>query len=819
MAMLINTNTPNLLNGVSQQADDLRRTSQGVEQINALSSLIEGLKKRPPTEHQKVVTGDAIPTAADLSDFFGFVVNRDDDEKHYIRINTTLSVSAMSIDNLVDSSASVTVKNASDVAISASDLTYLHTDNAQRDLRSLTIDDYTFVVNRAITPAMTADKTSLSNPSALVFVKQTRENAEYTVKLWKDETSTGTPDYDVTYTATAADDQGDVINGLLSALTTASANSFFSYLGEGGTMYVEETDGSDFRIEVPCSLGDALFAFKEEVQALELLPEEAYAGFKIKIIGDADTADDEYYVQYKSSNSNISTGFTTGYWEETIADDITYKIDKDTMPHVLISNADGSFTFKPTDWGERVVGDESSVPAPSFVSDSIRGMFFYKNRLGILTGESAVFSEVGQYFNYFRNTIVQLLDSDPIDIKLASSDISLLNYGINTAEKLVLFSDRIQFTIESSNDVLSAATIESKEVTNFTNYVDAKPIEVGNTIFFGYDKGAYSGIKEYFIGDDTSLFNGQDVTDSCPRYLEGDVLKMVSIDSESFIAVKTDGYETGLYIYTYYNQGNKRVQASWSKFDFGEDAIIYDIFAVGTKLYALVCRDSECTLELFDVASGLKDANSDMVVTLDRRIDETDLVSISYSAITNVTTITAPYDFSTNADVAIVTRPTSSSTGNVRLNNVSLSSGDSAVLTVKGDYSSETLFVGQSYEMRYTMTRPTIREQKGETSIPVYTGRSQVRYGTISLDNSRLLEIEVTPLYRSKYTYLFTSRNLGTGSTLVGATLEEKDQQYRFPVLAQNTKFNIDLVNDSPFPSNILGINWEIMYHTRSRRI
>ena len=48
---LVSTSIPNLLNGVSQQPAPLRQVTQGETQTNALSSVIDGLIKRPPTEH------------------------------------------------------------------------------------------------------------------------------------------------------------------------------------------------------------------------------------------------------------------------------------------------------------------------------------------------------------------------------------------------------------------------------------------------------------------------------------------------------------------------------------------------------------------------------------------------------------------------------------------------------------------------------------------------------------------------------------------------------------------------------------------------
>ena len=50
---LINHSIPNLINGVSQQSESLRLGSQAESQVNGHASVVEGLKKRTPTEFVK----------------------------------------------------------------------------------------------------------------------------------------------------------------------------------------------------------------------------------------------------------------------------------------------------------------------------------------------------------------------------------------------------------------------------------------------------------------------------------------------------------------------------------------------------------------------------------------------------------------------------------------------------------------------------------------------------------------------------------------------------------------------------------------------
>ena len=52
---LVSKTIPNLVQGVSQQPEVLRLSSQFTSQLNGFSSVVEGLKKRPNTKHIKKI--------------------------------------------------------------------------------------------------------------------------------------------------------------------------------------------------------------------------------------------------------------------------------------------------------------------------------------------------------------------------------------------------------------------------------------------------------------------------------------------------------------------------------------------------------------------------------------------------------------------------------------------------------------------------------------------------------------------------------------------------------------------------------------------
>ena len=151
----------------------------------------------------------------------------------------------------------------------------------------------------------------------------------------------------------------------------------------------------------------------------------------VEVLGDASNSFDNYYVIYKDS---------TGVWEETVAPGLETTLDPDTMPHVLIRTANGNFRFTQVDgssytisstsydvpsWGKRIVGDLDSSPNPSFVDSKINDIYFHRNRLGFLADENVILSRSGEIFEFFNETVTDSLDTDPIDINVAHTKVSI----------------------------------------------------------------------------------------------------------------------------------------------------------------------------------------------------------------------------------------------------------------------------------------------------------------------------------------------------------------------------------------------------------
>ena len=199
---------------------------------------------------------------------------------------------------------------------------------------------------------------------------------------------------------------------------------------------------------------------------------------------------------------------------------------------------------------------------------------------------------------------------------------------------------------------------------------------------------------------------------------------------------------------------------------------------------------------------------------IDRRLTETDC-SLSYDSDLDQTAVTLP--FSASGTMQAISREVSSTENSGTIFPIVSQAG--ALLTVSGDLTSRKFWVGEQYSASFALSRPVLKEQS-ETGghSTVTSGRYQIRNGTVSFDDTIFFKVEVTPEGRTTRTHIYDARTLGTSSFTVNGSPAITDGSFKFPVQSKGERVSIKLVNDSPFPSNFLTVEYEALYYSRSRR-
>ncbi len=784
--MLISSSISNLANGVSQQPFTLRLASQAELQENGLSTTSQGLKKRPPTKHlNKIMSGT-------LGNAYIHTINRDENERYVVIVTN----GDLKVYDLTGVEKTVSFPNGK---------SYLTAADPANNFRAVTVADYTFMVNKSTT-VTTGTTVSTTRPyEALIFVKAGNYGKTYQVFIdGVSRASYTTPDGTAgAHTANISTDfiATQMYNGLVSSGYSSGAWSITRY---GSVIHLRNSSTNfDIRVEDGFNNG-AMAALKDQVQKFQDLPANAGAsGFALEVIGDKNNGFDNFWVEFDSEG--------TGAWKETIKPGTRLGYTAATMPHTLVRNADGTFTFDRATWDDRTIGTVTSNEDPSFVTRKITDIFFYRNRLGFLADESVIFSEAGEFFNFYRTTTTQLLDSDPIDVTVSHTKVSTLQHAIPFNRQLLLFSAQTQFVVESG-DLLTPKTIAVKQTTEFENTVFAKPVGIGKNIYFAVPKGEYSGMREYYVIDDVSGTNDStEITSHVPSYIPKNVYKIAPCLTEDILAVLSEEDSSTLFMYKFFFNGQEKLQSSWSKWTVDAGDSILNADFVLSDLILVIQRSDGVYLEKISTAVGDIGANEPYTVHLDRKVTVASADLSFDGTYTNIPTTSLPGVISSGSWEAVIPVSQPKKAG-IRLPIEYTVSGG----RILGDYSACDLVVGRKYVFRYVLSPITVKTAVGNSQKSDTVGRLQLRTMQVNFANTGYFLATVTPNGRSTYEYIYSGKTLGLPSSTIG-TIDLDTGNMKFPILSQNTAVDIELSSDAPLPCAFLSADWEGMYVKRSK--
>jgi hypothetical protein len=785
---LVSRTIPNLVQGVSQQPEVLRLNSQASEQINGYSSVVEGLKKRPPTNYIKKLTNSSYTNA------HIHTINRDVNER-YVVVVTNGAIAVYDLDG-----------NAKTVVNQTGATSYLTSANPKQDFKLITVADYTFVLNKNITTAMKGTLSPAKVERAVYTILQGVNSTKYSITI------DGT-----TYNFTSSNTNSETIrDGVFTAIGSPAGitlskigNSSFSITKSSGTLTVTASDGFG---------DDASQVVKDTVQNFSDLPLPAVDGMVVEITGDAGSVFDNYFVKYIAS-SNV--------WEETIAPGTKTTIDETTMPHLLIRTADGNFRFSQADgssytlsgtsydvqgYGNRLVGDTILAPEPTFIGRKLNTIFFHRNRLGFLADENVIMSRSGEFFQFFPETVTQVLDTDPIDVASTHTKVSILKSAISFDEQLLLFSDQTQFIL-SGGQTLTSKDVAINVTTEFETDNNVEPVGSGSNVYFAFNKGNFTGFREFYVSSDTDTKQADDITANVPKFIPTNVFKISIATNENILVALSDEAPNEIFVFQYYYSQNKRLQSAWHKWTIGTistDSILNVDFIENT-LYIINERGDGVHLESIDVSPALVDTGATYLTHLDKKLTNTQVTEV-YDAGTNQTTITLPYVVDNT--MKVVGRSGASNKAGREINIIS-QSGTSVI--VGGDITTNNYFVGEQYEFSFVFSQQFMQiADTAGSRISVKEGRLQIRNWSVSYNDTGFFTTEVLPVGRTVSKTTYTGTTIGTG--LLG-TVNLEDGDYTFAVQSENDKLSIAIKNDSHLPSNFINASWEGYYVTASTRI
>ena len=347
---------------------------------------------------------------------------------------------------------------------------------------------------------------------------------------------------------------------------------FYSWPYQIGVTRVSGTDVT-FTIEAKGGFGNtSLQAFQDDVNDIVELPAESFHNHNVRV-NNTDSSDDDYHLKYIAYNNLRGRG----YWKESVARDASPGLDAATMPYQLEHTGALTFSFNPITWKARQAGDDVTSPIPSFIGSPVQASFFYSNRFGLLSEDNVIFGVSNDTFNFFVKSALTQIDSDPIDLNVSSIRPVTLSDVLPSPQGLLLFSARQQFQVYSTDaSILTPTTAVIRSLSNYEMATDIAPVDVGITSAFINRVPGYSKLFTMQLRDVEQSPLVVDISKIVLEWIP-DTVDGLTVSPQNSVVMLIDRSTSYLYLYRYYNNGEKDLFQAWVKWTMPGDLQTFSI--------------------------------------------------------------------------------------------------------------------------------------------------------------------------------------------------------------------------------------------------
>ena len=365
-----------------------------------------------------------------------------------------------------------------------------------------------------------------------------------------------------------------LLEGLQSSANTWIKNCTAEVIGSGLYLNLNGSSDADSTVSfLGGTINTAMQVIGRTCTNVATLPAECKHGYVVQVSNSEDTESDNYYLKFIADNATAGVG----RWEETVRpndfdgdNEVLVNWNETTMPHALINNRDGTFTFKALDgansdpnyWKPREVGDNETNPYATILGKKIQHMFFFRNRLGLIADEQVVMSRPSDYFNLWIVSALTTSDDNPIDISMNDIKPAYVRHTLMNATGIMMFSDNGQFILYTESDIFSPKTARLKKISSYETDPEIAPVDLGTTVMFTSDSASHTRAFEARIVDANAPPVILEQTRVVPEFIPKDIT--VSTNSAA-IGIATYGKkdDNKIYHYKYYDTGEKRDQSAW----------------------------------------------------------------------------------------------------------------------------------------------------------------------------------------------------------------------------------------------------------------
>lgn len=568
---------PSLLQGVSQQVARARLPGQLSMQENMLSDPVTGLRRRPGVEYnyeQTIVGATSDSIVAWYTDIAGFRV--------HVLVDTV--------------TGRVIVRNDDYTQLaSLGPSTYLQGTSAGK-IRAASVGDSLFIANTDVIPGKTATASKDPAKAGFFYVKASAFSKTYNLTV-----RNGLGTFQYSYTTPTGANAGDPALATTDYIATQLGNAIQSasngisvgrvgsyvYLANdtgGGVLSVSTGSGTQY-----IQTSGAMYVRQETD-----LPATLTIGADGIIVG---TGPEKAMVYYKYSYSDQqwlevgSYGSPGGLYD---------------MPLELRYNSDtNTWILDETDYEGRYSGNDETNEDPQFLDWGITGLSSFQGRLVILAGSWVSMSAAGKPRRFYRSTVTDLLDADPIHIGSSATSSAAYEYALPFSKDLLLFSSKYQALVPASSTAITPRIAQVVVTSTYAADMTSSPVTLGRTVMYSAPRSAdFFGVMEMMPSPYAdSQYVSTDSTEHLPKYLGGRCRFSVSSSVASMVLFAPSGDKKSLIVHEYSWSGEEKILRAWHHWTFEYD-VAYAYFS-GEIINLITVRNGRVVSSVIDPRLGI----------------------------------------------------------------------------------------------------------------------------------------------------------------------------------------------------------------------
>lgn len=426
-------------------------------------------------------------------------------------------------------------------------------------------------------------------------------------------------------------------------------------------------------------------------------------------------------------------------------------------------------------------GDKDSSPIPEFFDRPITHLRMFQDRLMIVAGSTVFMSKSGDYFNFFRKSVLTVADDDPIEVFAQGTEDDIITSGVQHDRNVILCGQRYQYIVPGRETMTPRNPYVGVQAT-YEGANLATHAVAGSLLFFCQRRERRLTLQQMAPGAVADRLDAFDVSSQLDGYLTGSPKQIIGMTAPGAVFIRTAELTNGFYVYSYLdaNDQSERLFDSWSRWVF--DASL-------GNLVGLSADDSGL------LAVTVRDTAAGPSLVLDRFVRETGPSVLPY--LDSLAPEASVLHYNASAYVAYSAESERHLLGTEQANKANLT----------GRFPTETgsLWAGTMYSSETVLTSPYIRDRDDKI---ILDARLTISKLTVSMSNTAAMIVEVsTDLSKTwKPAKAWIYRPVGGWVLNTQGIAEEAVTTV--PIMKENKAYRARIRSRSWLPMTVAVIEW-----------